>query len=238
MSWIIGFAILAVIALIGRRVWSNRRASRQFVEEQLRHRGELADYMEKLKLDDQLIGCQGASGLAIDWDRSEVVLVIRDRAAEEERDAAAGASKTPQPFLYASRRISAGDLLRFSVVEDHYLKTNKTGGKRKHRYRRIELKLNIADRFAPVAVVLLFSGDALASGPEVRSALDTALFWEGMLFVLRHRASASPSVDDQLEALQRRKQRGELTESEYKREHARLKAAKILGYSLSQPKAV
>lgn len=242
--WQFGLVVLGIAGILVRRAILDRREKRRRLAEYAERRGKLEDHFATMVSPESVLpGYRGETGIAIDWQVGQLLVAHLGVLSRKEPAELAEKGTPPEPVTHAApelryhtRRIAASDLIRFTIVEDRYLKTNKTGGKRKQHYRRVELKINVADRFNPVVVVPLFIGDEEADHDKVRSARDMAVHWEGMLQVLLHKVSSGPSVEQQLAELTEKLRRGEVTEADFRRDRARLKASKIMGNTGSHPR--
>lgn len=127
----------------------------------------------------------------------------------------------------AVRAIDSRDLISCDILEESFVRTNKTGGKPQTFVRSIDLKVNVLDLRDPVYLITFLLGEVLAGSPAHLEARSAAHRWEGLIRALIHQAGREPDVTTQLAELELLRRQGLLDDAEHKRQKARLLAVQF-----------
>jgi hypothetical protein len=171
-------------------------------------------------LDPTFAGVDGFSAIGHAWANKTVVFVSGVFYDDNDEDLA-----KPRATI---RAVDAQDLIGCELLEDTFVRTNKTGGKPQTYVRSLDLKVNVADTREPVHVLTFLLGEVLSGSPDHREARDAIHKWEGIIKALVHNASREPDVAEKISELDLLVRQGVLDEEEFKRQKARLLAAQFV----------
>ncbi len=218
-----GCAALALI-LVGR-LYMQKQAEAKLKKEILVHQQEflisqLERVSKRVALDPMYASADGYAALGLAWAQKKLVLV----GSSFHND---GGDKLPKPRV-SIRVVDARDLIGSTILRDSYVKTNKTGGKRKEICRGLDLKINVADPRDPVHLVRFVSEETPVTSVEYLDAWEAIHRWDGVVTAMVYQAVNEPEVAARLTEIDLLRAQGVLSEDEFIRQKAQLLARQFM----------
>ncbi|MFT4625195.1 MAG: hypothetical protein ACI8PZ_003861 [Myxococcota bacterium] len=191
-----------------------RAGRRQFLE------GEFETLSDRYVLEPTFCGADGYCAVGHAWANKSLVFVSGVYYDEQDEEL-----ETPRATV---RAVDAQDLIGCVVLEDTFVRTNKTGGKPQTYVRSLDLKINVADTREPVYILTFLLGEVLTGSAAHREARDALHQWEGIIKALIHNAARAPDVAEKLAELDLLVRQGVLADEDFKRQKARLLASQFV----------
>lgn len=238
-----GLAALMVGRMFYRNWKEKKEAEEKFASRRQFTMGKLVDMGEQLDLEPTFVARNGHFAVGHAWSQKKLIFIAATFPSEDD-DKAEGAkseknTKSAQVAPPASptavvTAVDARDLICCEVLEDLFIKTNKTGGKGVAYVRSMDLKINVADPKAPVYILCFLESQVKVGSPEHVEARKTLHLWEGIIKALVHQAGREPDVAEKIAELDLLARQGVVSEEEYKRQKARLLASQFLASGRTQ----
>lgn len=189
----------------------------------------------------QVDGCDGVTGIAIDEAHKKLRLISYHRAgaAGIDQGGAFGAEEGlgfgPDQDWVHSVDVSYGDILSVEVLDDFAL----AGDRIARAIMRLQLRISLKNTSIPTYSLVFLESPYLANSALYDAALHKARHWLGVLEAAIHEdgrraapnpaagpsaPSSMPSVADELRKLAQLRDEGVLTEQEFQQQKARLLA--------------
>jgi hypothetical protein len=218
-----GCAALALI-LLGR-LYMQKQAEAKLQRERVVHQREfllsqLDRVSKRVALDPKYASADGFAALGLAWSKKKLVLV--GSTFHNDRG-----EKLPKPRV-SIRVVDARDLIGSTILRDSYVKTNKTGGKRKEMCRGLDLKINVADPRDPVHLVRFVSEELPVTSVEYMEAWESIHRWDGVVTAMVYQAVNEPEVAARLTEIDLLRAQGVLSEDEFIRQKAQLLARQFM----------
>ncbi len=216
--------------MFGRMYYRNWKEKQELEEVRAERRKHLQSQLESMSdrfvFEPTFIGIDGFSAVGHAWANKTIVFISGEYYDDNDE-------VLEKPRM-AVRAVEAHDLIGCEVMEDTFVKTNKTGGKPQTYVRSLDLKINVADTRDPVHVLTFLLGETTHGSPQHREARDALHKWEGIVKALVHNAQKEPEVAEKLAELDLLVRQGVLDEQDFKRQKARLLASQFMSEGRKQ----
>ena len=218
--------LAAVLALImGARLYLQRQAEQKVRDDEF---GQQQDFMlsqlervaRRVALDPKYASADGFTALGLAWSQKKLVLVSSTFHDEN-------GEKLPKPRV-SIRAVDARDLIGATILRESYVKTNKTGGKRKEICRVLDLKINVSDPQDPVHMVRFLADEKAVTSVEYVEAFEEIHRWEAVITAMVVQAATEPEVAEKLTEIDLLREQGAMTEEEFIRQKAQLLARQFI----------
>lgn len=219
-------AVAAVLALImGGRLYMKRQAEMKLRDDKY---GEQQDFIlsqlervaRRVALDPTYASADGFTALGLAWSQKKLVLVSSTFHDDQ-------GEKLPKPRV-SIRAVDARDLIGSTILRESYVKTNKTGGKRKEICRVLDLKINVSDPQDPVHIVRFLGDEQPVTSVEYVEAFEEIHRWDGVITAMVVQAATEPEVAEKLTEIDLLREQGVMTEEEFIRQKAQLLARQFV----------
>ena len=163
MELIVGVAaVLALIMMV--RMYLQQQAEQKLRDESFSQQqdfilSQLERVARRVTLDPVYVSADGFTALGLAWAQKKLVLVSSTFHDDQ-------GEKLAKPRI-SIRAVDARDLIGSTILRESYVKTNKTGGKRKEICRVLDLKINVSDPQDPVHIVRFLGDEQLVTSVAV-----------------------------------------------------------------------